>query len=95
VNYIRKEMDDPNKWRDFPKVLMKAITSNTYFFTRMMEMCQYRQIRYENLNLQVLSQIIYQVVKIGIQRKVLGWTIRSPFDNYLGSNSVYSVMLMP
>jgi hypothetical protein len=42
VDYIKKELDnlDPksNKWRSFPKILMKAITANTYFFTRMMEM---------------------------------------------------------
>ena len=46
VNFIKGELDnlpaDSNKWRNFPRVLMKAITSNTYFFTRMMEMCQYK-----------------------------------------------------
>ena len=63
VDYIKSELDnlpaDSQKWRNFPKILMKAITANTYFFTRMMEMSQYKQIRGDNLNLQVLSQIIY------------------------------------
>jgi hypothetical protein len=67
VDFIHEQMSD--EWRDFPRIIMKAITANTYFFTRMMEMCQYKQIRPENLNLQVLSQIVYQVVKIGILRK--------------------------
>ena len=35
-------MGDPNdsensKWRDFPRILVKAMTANTYFFTRMIE----------------------------------------------------------
>ena len=47
VEYINKEMGDEKKnsekWRDFPRILMKAATANTYFFTRMMEMCQKKQ----------------------------------------------------
>lgn len=43
INFINKEMGDVNKpgddWRKFPRIIMKAITANTYFFTRMMEMC--------------------------------------------------------
>lgn len=42
ANYINDEMGDENKpgedWRLFPRIIMKAITANTYFFTRMMEM---------------------------------------------------------
>ena len=95
VNYIEGEMKDETKWRNFPKVLMKAMTANTYFYTRMMEMCQYKQIRHANINLQVVSQIIYQVVKIGIQRQVKKTKIASPFPDNLGSTSVYSVMMMP
>ena len=44
VNFITNAMGDQNKksdnWRYFPQILMKAITANTFFFTRMMEMCQ-------------------------------------------------------
>ena len=44
VNYINQEMKETDakseNWRNFPRILMKAITANTYFFTRMMEMCQ-------------------------------------------------------
>ena len=58
VEYIKKKMGDVNdgkeEWRKFPRFLMKAITANTYFFTRMMEMSQYKQIRKNNLSLVVL-----------------------------------------
>lgn len=38
-------MGDPNdvknsKWRDFPRILVKAMTANTYFFTKLIEMSQ-------------------------------------------------------
>ena len=32
----KKKLDE--KWRLFPRILMKAITSNTFFYTRMIEM---------------------------------------------------------
>ena len=75
---------------------MKAITANTYFYTRMMEMSQYKQIRSDNKNLQVLSQIIYQVVKLGIQRQWKGQATPSNFyfPPSTQVNSVYSVMMM-
>jgi hypothetical protein len=58
VEFIETEMGEKKNsenWRKFPIILMKAITANTYFFTRMMEMCQKKQLRDENRNLQVLS----------------------------------------
>ena len=47
VNYIQDQMgdgkgDNNERWRNFPRIIMKAITANTYFFTRMMENCQYK-----------------------------------------------------
>jgi hypothetical protein len=102
VEYINKEMGNPEdsecvKWRDFPRILMKAITANTYFFTRMCEMCQKKQLRDDNRNLQQLSQIIYQVAKIGIQRKWHKEVRKDQFYNQekkIVSKSRYSVMLM-
>ena len=42
VNFIQEKMgnadDKGENWRNFPRFIMKAITANTYFFTRMMEM---------------------------------------------------------
>ena len=42
-------MDDVNapdneKWRDFPRILVKAFISNTNFFTRLVEMSQKKQV---------------------------------------------------
>ena len=33
--------DEKNQlWRDFPRILVKGMTANTYFFTRLIEMSQ-------------------------------------------------------
>ena len=45
VNYIEEKMGDPNdpkneEWRNFPKILLRAITANTYLFTSLIEMSQ-------------------------------------------------------
>ena len=35
------ENDPENqKWREFPRILLKAITANTYFLTKLIEMSQ-------------------------------------------------------
>lgn len=101
VDFINAEMGDPDaeqeKWRDFPRIVLKAITANTYFFTRMMEMCQKKQLRDDFRNLQVLSQIIYQVAKIGVQRKWRKEENKVEFyskEKEIASKSRYSVMLM-
>ena len=44
VEYIKEKMGDPDdpeneKWRDFPYVLMQAVTSNTYLYTCIIELC--------------------------------------------------------
>jgi hypothetical protein len=82
-------------WRNFPRIILKAITANTYFFTRMIEMTQYKQIRKENRNLTVLAQIVYQIVKIGIQRMNGGENVPSKFY-YEGEipKYVFSVQIM-
>ena len=30
--------DDFEEWRDFPRLIMKVFTSNSFFFTNLMEM---------------------------------------------------------
>ena len=44
VQFIDENMgnigSESGNWREFPRIIMKAITANTFFFTRMMEMCQ-------------------------------------------------------
>ena len=49
VNYIEKQMGDPNdpeneEWRNFPKILLRVITANTYLFTSLIEMGQKKQV---------------------------------------------------
>lgn len=41
ANFINKNFDETKEdsWREFPLLLMVAVTANTYFFTRMIEMC--------------------------------------------------------
>ena len=63
-------MGDPNdsdneKWRDFPRILVKAFTANTYFFTRLIEMSQKKQVQDKNKYLQVLLYFIFQCIKEG------------------------------
>ena len=44
--FLKQQMGEPDDkdqnsngpWRDFPRILVKAITANTYFFTRLIEM---------------------------------------------------------
>ena len=40
VQYIKDNMPDDgsDKWREFPRVLMRVFTANTYFFTQLLEM---------------------------------------------------------
>lgn len=41
IDFINKEFVEDNYYA-LPTILMKAFMSNTYFYTRMVEMCQYR-----------------------------------------------------
>ncbi len=56
---------DDDKWRDFPRILIKAFTANTYFFTRLVEMSQKKQVQDKNKYLQVLLYFIFQFIKEG------------------------------
>ena len=80
-----------------PTILMKAFMSNTYFYTRMVEMCQYRQVKDENNNLKLCAQIIYQCAKKGIQRRWKGKNLKSQFyvRDERTFKTLYSCVLMP
>ena len=71
--------------------------SNTYFYTRMIEMCQHKQTRAEYNNLKLCAQVIYQVAKKAIIHKFNGQRIHNYFyvkkpEEY---KVVYSCVLMP
>ena len=45
VEYIKSNMGDPEdsdddyeEWREFPRLIMKVFTANSFFFTNLMEM---------------------------------------------------------
>ena len=49
VKYIEDQMGDEHdesdeKWKNFARILIQAITSNTYLFTRLIETGQQQQV---------------------------------------------------
>ena len=47
------------KWKDFPRLLVKATTANTHFFTRLIEMSQLKQVQDKSRYLQLLLYFIF------------------------------------
>ena len=50
VNFLKEQMGDfdpddknqksDNRWKNFPRIIVKAMTANTHYFTRMIEISQ-------------------------------------------------------
>ena len=54
-----KEYKSDDKWRNFPRILVKATTANTHFLTRLIEMSQMKQVQDQNRYLQLLLYFIF------------------------------------
>ncbi len=60
-----KDKKSDDKWRNFPRIIVKAMTANTHFFTRLIEMSQMKQVQDQNRYLQLLLYFIFQCIKDG------------------------------
>lgn len=96
IDHINKNFVEGRE-HELPTILMTAFMSNTYFYTRMVEMCQYRQVKTENNNLKLCAQIIYQCAKKGIQRRWKGSNLKSQFyvRDERTFKTLFSCVLMP
>ena len=61
----RNENQKYQKWRYFGRILIKGFTTNTYMFTKLIELSQKKQISDSNLYLQLVLYIVFQSVKQG------------------------------
>ena len=51
--------DDFEEWREFPRLVMKVFTANSYFFTNLMEMSVSTNIEtFKNHHLEAVYRIV-------------------------------------
>ena len=54
-----KDQKTDDQWKLFPRFIVKATTTNTHFFTRLIEMSQMKQVQDKNRYLQLLLYFIF------------------------------------
>jgi hypothetical protein len=105
VEYINNNMGDPDdsddtleEWRDFPRLVMKVFTANSYFFTNLMEMSTSTDPEvFKNHNLETVYRIVAQCIYRSSYRKPYQVAEQRLFSFNFNNQPeyVYAAILMP